>query len=105
MADDNQNASDKKHDDLSLEERITQAQQSYDNKHKITEPQSGAGAGMRMAIELVSIIGVSFYLGYWFDKWLGTKPLFIILMFFIGIVAGFWQIYRTAKKMDESQQE
>ncbi|MBL1146585.1 MAG: AtpZ/AtpI family protein [Pseudomonadota bacterium] len=54
----------------------------------------GARAGLRAATDLVAGVGVGAFLGYLLDAWLGTKPLFMIVMFFLGFIAGFVNIYR-----------
>ncbi len=80
--------------------RIAKAQEKYQKSEKVQEPVAGAGVGMRMAIEMVAAIGVSVYIGYWLDKGLNTKPLFLLVMFFLGVITGFWGVYRTAKRLE-----
>lgn len=54
----------------------------------------GARAGLRAATDLVAGVAVGAFLGYLLDDWLNTKPLFMIVMFFLGFIAGFMNIYR-----------
>jgi len=54
----------------------------------------GARAGFRAATDLTAGIVVGAFLGYLLDIWLGTMPLFMIVMFFLGFIAGFVNIYR-----------
>ena len=54
----------------------------------------GARAGLRAATDLTAGVVVGAFLGYLLDTWLGTKPLFMIAMFFLGFIAGFVNIYR-----------
>ncbi len=56
---------------------------------------SSSAAAMRVATDLVAALVVGTFLGYWLDEWLGTRPLFMIAMFFIGFAAGFLNIYRS----------
>ena len=57
-------------------------------------------------IGALSTVGISFVLaiviGAWFgwllDKWLGTKPWFFMVFFFLGLAAGIINVYRTAGK-------
>lgn len=56
---------------------------------------SSSAAAMRVATDLVAALLVGGFLGYWLDEWLGTRPLFMILMFFIGAAAGFLNMYRS----------
>lgn len=61
-------------------------------KHNVIP--DGARAGLRAATDLVAAVGVGAFLGYMLDSWLGTKPWFMIVMFFLGFIAGFVNIYR-----------
>ena len=55
------------------------------------------GQGMRVGIEFVSAIGVSTFIGWMLDNWLGTLPLAMIVMFVVGAAAGFLNVYRLAQ--------
>jgi len=59
-----------------------------------------AGRAMRAGVDLAAAILVGGFLGYWLDKWLNTKPLFMILLFFMGFAAGFLNIYRSQTGQD-----
>jgi ATP synthase protein I len=37
-------------------------------------------------------------IGYYTDRWLGTSPLFTLLLLVLGIAAGFYNMYRMAKR-------
>lgn len=52
------------------------------------------GKGFRAAADLVAAVFVGAVLGYWVDKWLDTSPWGMIIMFFMGFIAGFVNIYR-----------
>ncbi|MCC6598253.1 MAG: AtpZ/AtpI family protein [Alphaproteobacteria bacterium] len=56
-------------------------------------------AGMQAGMEFVASIGFSAFIGYWLDQWLGTMPLFFILLFMIGVGAGFLSIFRASKNL------
>ena len=57
-------------------------------------------------IGALSTVGLSFVLaiviGAWagrtLDTWLGTSPWLFIVFFFLGLVAGILNVYRTTKK-------
>ena len=57
--------------------------------------QQGLGLGLRIGIELVAAIGVATALGWAIDRWLGTRPWGIIVLFFLGVVAGMLNVYRA----------
>lgn len=58
--------------------------------------KTGVGLGFKLALELVTGIVVGVGLGFLLDKWLGTEPLFLILLFFLGAAAGILNVYRAA---------
>ena len=57
--------------------------------------------GMRMALSLV--VGV--FGGLWLDRKIHTTPLFLIIGFFFGSIAGFWSIYRTIYIKNQKNQD
>lgn len=52
---------------------------------------------LNISTDLVSGVIVGLVIGFYLDKWLETKPLFIIICLIIGIVAGFRMIWREMK--------
>jgi ATP synthase protein I len=56
------------------------------------------GLGFRVASEMVAGVVVGGGLGWALDRWLGTSPGFLIGMLVIGMVAGFWNVYRIAAR-------
>lgn len=50
----------------------------------------------RIATEMVAGIAVGGFLGWLLDTWLGTSPLFMIVLFFLGAGAGMMNIWRMA---------
>lgn len=62
-----------------------------------SESRNYVAAGpTRISLELFSGVFVGTGAGYFLDKWLGTSPLFLIVLFFLGAVAGGLNIYRIA---------
>ena len=39
-------------------------------------------------------------LGYFVDQWMETKIAFMLVGFFFGIAAGFWQLYKLVGRSD-----
>jgi ATP synthase protein I len=52
--------------------------------------------GFRVLSEFVAAIMVGALIGWRLDEWLGTGPLFLILLMGLGVAAGFWTVYRLA---------
>jgi ATP synthase protein I len=57
--------------------------------------QRGLGPGLRIGIELVVAIAVATGLGWAIDRWLGTKPWGMIVLFFLGVGVGMLNVYRA----------
>lgn len=51
-----------------------------------------------MGISVAVAIGLGVWIGLKLDGWLGTQPWFFYLFLFIGIAAGFRNIYIIARK-------
>lgn len=64
-----------------------------------TSAGSGLGMALRIATELVAAVVVGAGMGWYLDKWLGTKPWLFVLFLFFGVAAGFLNVIRTAKSM------
>ena len=51
-------------------------------------------AASSLGLTLVFAVAIGFAMGFYLDKWLGTSPVFTLIMFAIGIFSGFWAIYK-----------
>ena len=82
-----------------LGERIDKARAEFAPKQPAAVDrsaiQSGLGLGLRIGVELVVAIGVATALGWAIDRWLGTKPWGMIVLFFFGAAAGMLNVYRA----------
>jgi len=62
------------------------------------ESLRAAGALSTVGLSFVLALGMGFWLGTVLDRWLGTKPLFTIGCFFLGLVAGILNVYRIVSQ-------
>ena len=62
---------------------------------------SSIGTAFKLSTELVSAVAVGTIIGFIFDKTFGTKPWFILIFFFVGVVAGIINVIRSAKNMQK----
>ena len=76
------------------------ARSKYSSSKK-ADPKSGIGIAFKMSTELVSAVAVGTIIGFILDNWFDTKPWFIIIFFFIGVIAGILNVIRVAKSMQE----
>lgn len=77
-----------------LQRRIDEAKPQQGQEEGKAPSASGMSQAMRMGIELVSGVAVGSVFGFYVDRWLGTMPLFFIICFFLGAVAGFKNLVR-----------
>ena len=61
-----------------------------------------AKAGIHAGLEFVASIFLSAFMGYWLDQWLGTMPLFFLSFLFLGIGAGFYNVWRITENVGSS---
>lgn len=52
-----------------------------------------------IGLQLVSATFIGLAMGYFLDKWLGTGPWLLVIFLLLGIVAGFRDVYREAKRL------
>jgi ATP synthase protein I len=57
--------------------------------------QQGLSLGLRIGIELVVAVVVAIAIGWAIDRWLGTRPWGMIVLFFMGVAAGMLNVYRA----------
>lgn len=89
--------------DLDRRLRAARARQAGGGRKptSIAGGQEGMGAGLRIAVELLAAVMVGTGIGWMLDIWLGTRPWLLIVFFVVGSAAGFLNVYRTAKELDE----
>ena len=63
------------------------------------QPTSSLGTAFKMSTELVAHVVVGTIIGFILDKTFGTKPWLILIFFFVGVVAGIVNVFKSAKKM------
>ena len=72
------------------------------NLNKSSSSQSSSiGTAFKMSTELVSAVAVGTIIGFILDNTFGTKPWFILIFFFVGVVAGIANVIKSAKKMQK----
>ena len=62
---------------------------------------SSLGAALKLSTEMVAAVFVALTIGFILDSWFDTKPWLIIIFFFVGVIAGMLNVFRTAKLMQK----
>ena len=74
---------------------------AFNKKNEENLNPSPIGSAFKLSTELVSAVAVGTIIGFIFDKTFGTKPWFILIFFFVGVVAGITNVIRSAKNMQK----
>ena len=80
---------------------IAKSKISRKNLFKEKEPPSSIGTAFKLSTELVSAVVVGTIIGFILDKTFGTKPWLILIFFFVGVIAGITNVFRSAKNMQK----
>lgn len=80
------------------------AKRNTENKTKNSKEtdQENMTVGLRAGTELITAIIAGGLIGYGLDRWLDTKPLFLIAMLVLGVITGFVNVWRTTQNMGHS---
>jgi len=80
---------------------IAKSKISKKNLYKDKEPPSSIGTAFKLSTELVSAVIIGTIIGFILDKTFGTKPWLILIFFFVGVIAGIINVFRSAKNMQK----
>ncbi|MGE4291699.1 MAG: AtpZ/AtpI family protein [Desulfovibrio sp.] len=67
-----------------------------DKHHELIDQLSTAGT---IGLNLVSATFIGMTMGWFLDKWLGTKPWLLLVMLLFGIVAGFRNVVQEVQRI------
>jgi ATP synthase protein I len=88
-------------DSLKTRLEIAKSKIAKRNLYKNNEPTSSIGTAFKLSTELVSAVAIGTIIGFILDTTFGTKPWLILIFFFVGVVAGIINVFRSAKNMQE----
>ena len=80
---------------------IAKSKISKRNLYNKEEPPSSIGTAFKLSTELVSAVVVGTIIGFILDKTFDTKPWLILIFFFVGVIAGIVNVFRSAKSMQK----
>ena len=69
------------------------------NKDSKQSSSSNIGVAFKLSTEMVAAVVVGTIIGFILDNWFGTKPWLILIFFFVGVIAGILNVFRSAKNM------
>ena len=67
--------------------------------------QREIGFAYRVLIEMAVGIGFGAFAGWWLDRWLGTRPILLVVMILLGFAAGMLNAYRASQAYSAGQSD
>ena len=85
--------------------RLKIEKDKLDNQRQSEKEKRGSfiGNAFRLGTEMVAAVLVGTIIGFILDNWFDTKPLLMIVFFFIGSAAGILNVVRTAKTIQKER--
>ena len=80
-----------------LKEKVKNFEKKNNQKNKNKNP--GIQIGLKLSLDLISPIIVGVCIGLGLDKIFFTKPIFFLIFLLLGIIAGFFNIYKSMEKL------
>ena len=92
---------DEKRDEGSFEQRLNEARGRHGNAAPAIATDSEKASksivamGFRVGVELASALVVGLVIGLGLDRWLHTKPIFLLVFLAVGGAAGILNVWRV----------
>ncbi|MGY6547627.1 MAG: AtpZ/AtpI family protein [Roseinatronobacter sp.] len=87
-----------------LDAKIAKMKARLDPPKAAQDHHSMAQLGWRMVTELVAGLGIGAAFGYGLDVFIGTSPLFLIVLTLLGFAAGVKAMLRSAREFETKSQ-
>ena len=84
-----------------IKEKVKKLKDELKSKELKKEGSSSMGIALKMGTEFVAAVFVASFIGFYVDKWLETTPVFIIIFFIIGSVAGILNVVRSSEMINK----
>ena len=66
---------------------------------------SALGTALKLSTEMVAAVFVGSIIGFILDNWFDSKPWLTVIFFFVGAVAGISNVIRSAKLMQDNNDQ
>ena len=83
-----------------IKKRIERFEQKTSYSKNPQKNKSGISFGFRLGVEIVAALIVGVSIGIIVDKYMNTKPFGLIIFFILGALAGFLNIYRVMRRLE-----
>ncbi|HUO93723.1 MAG TPA: AtpZ/AtpI family protein [Rhizomicrobium sp.] len=86
-----------------LGKRLDEVRRQKEPRPDQEAPPTSLGIASRFATELVVAVAFGGGLGWALDRWLGTKPIFLLVLVLLGAAAGIRNVMRAAAEINAKQ--
>ena len=80
-------------------------EKALQNEAPLATKRQSMGRALRLGTDLVAGVAVGGLIGFWLDRLFDTRPVLFIVFFLLGTAAGFLNVFRTARQIQEDQAE
>ncbi len=84
-----------------LEARLREARAEQAPSPEPTSSHRQMGLAYRVLVEMIAGVGVGAAIGWALDKWLGTRPILLLAMLFLGFAAGMLNVLRVIRMVGD----
>lgn len=70
-----------------------------DSEPKNIKNKSNYSLGLKISMDLVASIIAGTLIGLGMDKFFSTKPIFFLIFLLLGIITGFFNIFKSVNKL------
>ena len=88
-------------DSLKTRLEIAKSKISKKDPYKDRDQPSPIGAAFKLSTELVAAVAIGTIIGFILDKTFDTKPWLILIFFFVGVITGILNVFKSAKNMQK----
>ncbi len=82
-----------------LDARLKKARETQQPPQRAPLMTSGMAQALRVALEMASALFVGGAIGWFLDRWLGTRPWLLLVFLLLGVAAGILNAYRAATRI------
>lgn len=79
--------------------RAARERQQGGGPNRPATPSTALGQAWAMTIEMAASLVVGAGIGYGLDRWLGSKPWFLVGFLILGLAAGLWGAVKKAMRL------
>ena len=86
-----------------LEDKVRDARARHEPASSQARDRGAAmGEALKLAAEMIAGVAVGGFVGWAFDRWLGTAPILMVVFLILGAAAGILNVIRNAQKRQAS---